>query len=346
MVSIVVNAMVEDWIQAMQSSSPMIVGLLGLGSIVGLALTIKILTSFYKTFVRPSKNLLSLGKWAIVTGATDGIGKAYAMALAKKGMSVLLISRTEEKLQQVQQEILQKGYKTKNGALVQVKFVVCDYSNFDNDAVRTTVQKAIAELDDHVGVLINNVGVSYRYPRFFHELTDTEVTQLLTMNIDSTVWMTRMVLPRMLQNKKGAIVNISSGSALYTTPLLAEYAGAKSFVEKFSRALNAEYRSKGITCQCQTPFYVATKLAKMRKSLTVPTATEYVQQAIKWVGYPDALVQPFYLHAIQGWIMHQIPDFLLAQGIYSMHMAIRSKGLKKDARQEQEESSNNKAKKN
>jgi 17beta-estradiol 17-dehydrogenase / very-long-chain 3-oxoacyl-CoA reductase len=344
-----VSLVVDEWMQTMQSSSPQIVGLLGLGSLVALALTIQILTSVYKTFLRPGKNLLALGKWAVVTGATDGIGKAYAMALAKRGMSVLLISRTEEKLQLVQQEILQKGYKDKHGNLVQVKYVVCDYSNFDNEATRTVVQKAIADLDQNVGVLINNVGVSYRYPQFFHELTDTEVNQLLTMNIHSTVWMTRIVLPKMLQNKKGAIVNISSGSALYTTPLLAEYAGAKSFVEKFSRALNAEYRNKGITCQCQTPFYVATKLAKMRKSLTVPTATEYVQQAIQWVGYPDALVQPFYLHAIQGWIMHQIPDFLLAQGIYSMHMAIRSKGLKKDARQAEEQSattSSSKDKKN
>jgi 17beta-estradiol 17-dehydrogenase / very-long-chain 3-oxoacyl-CoA reductase len=119
---------------------------------------------------------------------------------------------------------------------------------------------------------------------------------------------------------------------LYTLPLLAEYSGAKSFVEKFSRAINAEYRSKGITCQCQVPFYVATKLAKMRQSLTVPTPTAYVNMALKWVGHPDALVQPFWIHAVQGWVMHRIPDFIVAKGIMAMHMAIRSKGVKKDAR--------------
>lgn len=333
-----VSVVMEELMKTMQSSSPMITGILVLGSIVGLSLTIRFLSSLYKTFLRPSKDLRKLGSWAVVTGATDGIGKAYAMALAKKRMSVLLISRTEEKLKQVQEEILQKGYQG-----VEVKYIVCDYSQFDETA-RTSIQKVVADLD--VGVLINNVGVSYRYPRFFHELPDSEVTQLLTMNIDSTVWMTRMVLPKMLEKRRGAIVNISSGSALYTTPLLAEYAGAKSFVEKFSRAINAEYRNKGITCQCQTPFYVATKLAKMRKSLTVPTATEYVQQAIRWVGYPDALVQPFYLHAIQGWIMHQIPDYILATVIYSMHMNIRSKGIKKDARQAQEDAGASKEKKN
>jgi 17beta-estradiol 17-dehydrogenase / very-long-chain 3-oxoacyl-CoA reductase len=279
--------------------------------------------STYMTFFRPPKNLQKLGKWAVVTGATDGIGKAYAMALAKKGMSIVLISRTETKLKEVQGEIIAKGYS------VEVKYIVCDYSKFDSTA-KAAVKKVLDELE--IGVLVNNVGISYRYPLFFHELSDAEVTSLLMMNVDSTLWMTRMVLPGMITRKRGAVVNISSGSALYTLPLLAEYSGAKSFVEKFSRAINAEYRSKGITCQCQVPFYVATKLAKMRQSLTVPTPVAYVNMAIKWVGYPDALVQPFWIHALQGWIMHQIPDFIIANVIMAMHMTIRSKGQKKDAR--------------
>jgi 17beta-estradiol 17-dehydrogenase / very-long-chain 3-oxoacyl-CoA reductase len=257
------------------------------------------------------------------------------MALAKKGMSVVLISRTESKLKEVKDDILRKGY-----AGVEVKYIVCDYSNFDPTA-RTVVKRDLEGLE--IAVLVNNVGVGYRYPVFFHELTDEEVINLLQMNIDSTVWMTRIVLPGMLERKKGgAIVNLSSGSALYTLPLLAEYSGAKSFIEKFSRALNAEYRSKGITCQCQVPFYVATKLAKMRKSLTVPTPAAYAAMGIKWIGYPDALVQPFWLHALQGWIMFQIPDFIVAKGIMSMHMAIRKKGLKKDARLTDESASKGK----
>lgn len=244
------------------------------------------------------------------------------MALAKKGMSVMLISRTESKLQDVKKEIEGKYIN------VEVKYVVCDYSNFDTKA-KAAVKNALTNME--VGVLINNVGLGYRYPRFFHELPDEEVQDLMTMNIDSVVWMTRFVLPGMLERKKGAIVNISSGSALYTLPLLGVYSGAKSFVEKFSRAINAEYRSKGVTCQCQAPFYVATKLAKLRKSFSVPSPAEYVSQAIKWVGYPDCVVQPFWVHAVQGWFMFKIPDFILAKGIMSMHLAIRSKGLKKDA---------------
>ena len=78
----------------------------------------KILLSAYKSFLRPGKKLTKFGKWAVVTGATDGIGKAYAMALAKKGMSVVIISRTEAKLKDVKEEIDSKGY-----AGVEVKYV-------------------------------------------------------------------------------------------------------------------------------------------------------------------------------------------------------------------------------
>lgn len=276
----------------------------------------------FKLFIRPGKNLCKLGKWAVVTGATDGIGKAYAFAFAKQGMNVVLISRTESKLKEVKDEILKKYGK------VEVKYIVCDYSNFDT-AAKSTVKRGIDGLE--VGVLVNNVGMSYRYPLYFHELTDVEVQQLLAMNVESTVWMTRMVLPGMLERRSGAIVNLSSGSALYTLPLLANYSGAKSFIEKLSRALNAEYRSRGVTCQCQVPFYVATKLAKMRKSVMVPTPEEYVALAIKWVGYPDAVAQPFWLHAIQGWVLSSLPDFVVAKIIANMHLATRKRGMKKDS---------------
>lgn len=254
----------------------------------------------------------------------DGIGKAYAMQLAKKGMSVVLISRTEAKLKEVKKEIEEKNYEG-----VEVSYVVCDYSKFDKKA-QDKVEKEIKGLE--VGVLINNVGASYRYPRYFHELPDEEVQHLMTMNIDSTVWMTRMVLPGMIEQKKGAIVNISSGAALFPCPLLAEYAGSKGFVEKFTRAINAEYNAKGITCQCQAPFYVATKLAKLRKSVTVPTPTAWVKLAMKWVGYSDCLVQPFIFHAIMGAVMDALPEFIVIKVMLMNHLAIRKRGLKKDER--------------
>jgi 17beta-estradiol 17-dehydrogenase / very-long-chain 3-oxoacyl-CoA reductase len=62
-----------------------------------------------------------------------------------------------------------------------------------------------------VGVLVNNVGISYPYTQYFHELDDERVEQLMTLNVHSTTWMTRIVLPGMISRKRGSIVNIGSG---------------------------------------------------------------------------------------------------------------------------------------
>lgn len=199
-------------------------------------------------------------------------------------MSVVLISRTESKLRAVAEEIDAKGHP----GVEKTKYVVCDYSNFD-EATRARVARELDGLD--VGVLINNVGQSYRYPRYFHELPDSEVGAIVEMNVNSTVWMTRMVLDGMVERKRGTIVNLSSGSAEHCMPLLAEYAAVKMFVERFSENLDAEYKGRGIRVQCQIPFYVATKLAKLRKSATVPTAEAYVGMGMRWLGH-GGVVQP------------------------------------------------------
>jgi 17beta-estradiol 17-dehydrogenase / very-long-chain 3-oxoacyl-CoA reductase len=121
-----------------------------------------------------------------------------------------------------------------------------DYGNFDSSA-RSRVTNTLQHLN--VGVLVNNVGISYPFTKYFNELDDDRVQQLITLNVDSTTWMTRIVLPGMLKRKRGAIVNISSAAGVSNSPLLAQYGAAKSYVAMFSRALNVELHDKGIHVQ-------------------------------------------------------------------------------------------------
>lgn len=306
------------------ATEPLPSALLALGGLYAAKCALRFLGTLYRYFLRPPVKFTKLGKWAVVTGATDGIGKAYALALAKQGMSIVLISRTEAKLQAVAAEIDAKRYP----GLEKTKYIVCDYSKFEGgDGAR--VAEELAGLD--VGVLVNNVGMSYRYPRFFHELPYDEVGGIMAMNVASTVWTTKIVLEGMVDRKRGTIVNLSSGSAEHVMPLLAEYGAAKMFVARFSESLDAEYRGRGVRVSCQVPFYVATKLAKLRKSVTVPTPEEYVAKALRWVGH-GGVVQPFWLHGIQGWAMKVLPSFLVDAAVMSMHAGIRKRGLKKDAK--------------
>lgn len=287
---------------------------------------LSVLMTFYKFFLRPGKNLKKLGEWAIVTGATDGIGKAYAFELARKGLNIVLISRTEQKLKMVQEEIMAKYPK------IEVSYKVVDYSKFDKKA-QDEVASFVKDLK--IAILINNVGVGYRFPLYLSELSDDEVQNLISMNIDSTVWMTRIVLPLMEKNKKGAIVNISSAAARNPSPLLAVYSGAKSFIELFSASLDVEYRPKGITIQSQTPLFVVSNLSKIRTaSLTTPKPNVYVKSAVAWIGY-DSNISPYWPHSAQLWLMSKLPSSILNNIVLSMHANLRKKGYRKEAREQE-----------
>ena len=279
--------------------------------------------NIYKYFLRPSKNLRLLGHWAVVTGATDGIGKAYAMRLASKGINIVLISRTDSKLQAVKSEI-QAKYSN-----VEVKTVVCDYSNFD-EAARKKVKSAVGELD--IGVLVNNVGVSYEYPKRFSDLSSSEVSDLMEMNVSSTTWMTHMVLPGMLSRRRGAIVNLGSSAGVHTMPLLAAYSASKGYVAMLSRGLSSELSGTGVTVSCQTPFYVKSKLSKMRAGFTVPTPEAYAKMGLGWIGFEgDAVTNPFWVHGVMSWFLDAAPAAIVDKQVLSMHRAIQKRAEKKKA---------------
>lgn len=259
-----------------------------------------------------------------MTGATDGIGKAMAFEFGRKGLNVVLISRSKDKLAACLEE-LQKKYPK-----IEVRTLAIDYSNFDA-AARKLVADLIATLD--VGVLVNNVGVSYPYTQYFHELDDDRVEQLMSLNINSTTLMTRIVLPGMITRKRGSIVNIGSAAGVSTSPLLAEYGGAKSYIAMFSKALNVEYAKFNIHVQCQVPMFVATKLAKIKHaSLFVASPAGYAKAAICAIGY-EALVSPYWTHALQIWALTNLPEWIVASLTLQLHLGIRKAGMKKEGKQ-------------
>lgn len=194
-------------------------------SFVGFILIFKPILSFLKwvwvMFLRPAKNLKDYGSWAIITGATDGIGKALAFELASKGLSLVLVGRNPEKLELTYEEIRQKHE-------VDIRTVVIDLAKSSGQDISRAIEDGIEGLD--IGILINNAGVAFPYARFFHEVDSELMMSVMKVNIDGLTWVTRSVLPVMLSKKKGAIVNIGSGSSvvLSSYPLFSIYAATKA----------------------------------------------------------------------------------------------------------------------
>ncbi|MFS8020486.1 putative very-long-chain 3-oxoacyl-CoA reductase [Helianthus anomalus] len=287
-----------------------------------------ILKWVYVNFFRPAKNLKKYGSWALVTGSTDGIGKAFAFELAKQGLNIILVGRNPSKLETVSTEIKSKYGKT------QIKEVVFDLSGDLNEGIER-ISEAIDGLD--VGVLINNAGVSYPYARFFHEVDDELLTNLIKVNVEGTTRVTQAVLPGMVKRKKGAIVNIGSGAAIVipSDPLYAVYAATKAYVDQFSRCLYVEYKNSGIDVQCQVPLYVATKMASIkRSSFFVPSATGYAKAGLRSLGH-EPRCTPYWPHSLIWGLLYSLPESVIDSWRYNFCLKIRKRGQLKDSRKKE-----------
>jgi 17beta-estradiol 17-dehydrogenase / very-long-chain 3-oxoacyl-CoA reductase len=293
--------------------------------------------NFIGTTFMPRKSLKSYGEYAVVTGATDGIGKAYALYLAKKGINIVLISRSSEKLKETAAEIEGK-LKSK----VVIKTIVADFNTSAESNLYTMLKKELGNLN--IGILINNVGMSYPATLLMHELPavgyENLARDIVRLNIISMNEMIKIVLPGMVERRSGAIINISSGAARMDigSPYLAVYSGSKAYVDYLSRSLHYEARQFGVYVQSQIPYFVTSKLSKIRHtSFTTPNPDGWVRSAATWIGVPNTpSVVPYIPHRIQDFILRNLPVSLQSNIVVNMHTELRRKFLKKESEKKAE----------
>eukprot|EP00056_Hartaetosiga_gracilis_P021715 m.26015 g.26015 ORF g.26015 m.26015 type:complete len:315 (-) comp9228_c0_seq1:149-1093(-) len=283
------------------------------------------ISSFYAFFLRPAKNLKTLGDWAVVTGATDGIGLEYARQLAAQQINVFLVSRDEKKLEATKEEICEQYG-------VEVDFLAADLSVNDS-AMYENIKEKLQQLD--IGVLVNNVGMSYNHPDFIENVSDERVDAMMNLNITTVNKFTSIVLPMMKNKKKGAIVNVGSAAGVNPSALLAYYSASKSYVNFFSQSIAYESKKDNVFVQSLMPLFVVSKLSKIRKpSLFTPLPSTYVKSAMKTIGY-DTYTHGYWAHALQLWIVSLLPSSLVDAQLFGMHMSLRKRALKKAAQKKE-----------
>lgn len=223
------------------------------------------------------------GPWAIVTGCTDGIGKSISFELARRGLNIILISRSSSKLEQVASEI-------EATAEVKTKIIVADFSK--GREIYKDIEEKLKGFDLDIGILVNNVGIAYPYPMYFGEVSEDEIWSLINVNVGAATQLTRLILPSMVSKGRGAIVNVSSAAKLAPGPMECLYSASKIFLDYFTEGLKHEYPNSGITFQTLCPFYVNTKISDYcdylrRTNLFIPDPDTYAYDAVNTLGRID-----------------------------------------------------------
>jgi 17beta-estradiol 17-dehydrogenase / very-long-chain 3-oxoacyl-CoA reductase len=195
--------------------------------------------------------------WAVVTGSSDGIGRSLALQIAKRGLNVVLVSRTKSKLDDIAKEIETKYH-------VETRVVPFDFAAATKADYDTLIKKDIGSLD--VALLVNNVGVATDMPTCFDENPNEENARLVKVNIEASNVLTSALLPQLKKRGSGGIINLSSLTGYTPTPLLCVYAATKAYNRIFSLSLQGEVAEFGIDVLAVTPGVVTTNMSKIRRT--------------------------------------------------------------------------------
>ncbi|MEN2413884.1 3-ketoacyl-ACP reductase [Flavobacterium mesophilum] len=188
-------------------------------------------------------------KTAFITGAGKGIGKAVAIALAKEGVNLILVSRTQKDVEQLADEASNLGVK----ALA----LTADVS--DMNSINAAAEKALAEFK-HIDILINSAGIA-SFGKFL-ELEPEAWERIIQVNLMGTYYTTRAIIPNMIERQTGDIINISSTAGLNGNALTSAYSASKFAVLGLTDSLMQEMRKHNIRVTALTPSTVATDMAK------------------------------------------------------------------------------------
>lgn len=248
-------------------------------------------------------------KATLITGASGGIGEAFARRLAKEGHNLVLVARSEDKLREVRDELQDKHKITAHYIAVDLIGFEADKQLFDE------TEKNGIEVD----WLINNAGFGSMGD--FAKLDLERELQMIDLNISALLALTHRYLQKMRERKSGTIINVSSAAGFQPIPFMATYAATKAFVTSFSEAIAEENRPFGIQVLALCPGSTETNFheaAGMDRALGVKgqeTAEDVVETAMKAVGSGRSKIVSGWTNWIVATATNFVPNSLITRAM-------------------------------
>ncbi|KAI6877647.1 hypothetical protein KC360_g9087 [Hortaea werneckii] len=262
--------------------------------------------------------------WALITGASDGIGKGFAQELCHEGFNVILHGRNEQKLQAVRDELLEQ-YPQRS-----VEIFTMDASTIatQHADLEEQLQKRFGHLN--LRLLINNVATTTQ--PLFAPLT-ARTASAIALGIEGTAHfptqITRALLPQLRRHQPATILNIGSGVSELPAPYLTFYSAAKAYNKTFSANLAAELQAEGQDVEVLALLVgmVATNTPAVRvPSFLVPSARRFARCCLGTVGCGSRVVWPYWPHAVQfGGLLGMLPGWVLERAVLGIVAEERAK---------------------
>ncbi|MBU2566051.1 SDR family oxidoreductase [Patescibacteria group bacterium] len=204
----------------------------------------------HKTLALENSKPTAKKNYALITGASSGIGEAFAQILASKKKPLILVGRNEQKLKALSAELRQNND-------VDIRFLLIDLARSKD---MPQLPSKLKRMGIKIDVLINCAGFGKH--GLESQISYEDALNMINLNCRATLSLTKLFLPEMLKDNKGAIINIAALAGLFPVPFMATYSATKAFVINYTQALAEELKSTGVKVLCACPGPTATNFYK------------------------------------------------------------------------------------
>ena len=247
------------------------------------------------------------GKWALITGASAGIGVALARELAAHGAKLVLTARRKDRLEALAGELTSQGSEA--------RIVVAD---LNDPAAPEQIYNATEGAGLAVDILINNAGLG-QYGAFASSPVEQELSQV-RVNCEAVVRLSRLIVPRMVERRRGWVMVVSSMASFQPVPYITTYAASKAFDRFFALGLAAEVAGYGVRVTTLCPGPTESEFFKVARSESFmprgrQSAEEVARRGVAALARGQGTIIPYFSGKVSALLVRFVPVGLITKSI-------------------------------